>query len=469
MVRSTGKILRSPMLHIAIVTLMILIIPSFLPSIFFGSGLVSHAAATRDRAWTFTGNAESQLKDVEDRRVTESIIIMDNATLRIENSKVNVTQESDFEFKIEIKDHGRLILVNSIMTSNMKINVYLNDSGKLELWNCSVLQSSSLVVKGEGVVLTMINSTVETQDMRLEEMSELDLGKLKDDKKLTDFRIGICNSRLNIVDCSINGIIVDTAGEVEIHNTVIEGNSWLYECKEIIEISNSTVDNLTIESCVEFVASRTDINHMVIIQCSGIEDKGLEFYNCVLGDIVVDLIPSILISGGEVTPTKKGFLDNLCSSKIFRAEMGAVFKYPLTFTGDTVAYLMNISVEGIEARGEAQIKLVNWDQKTRISTKLHTPGLEVYDEGRIELHRTLEIVVRDRNNATLSGVEVRILEDIGNETLYSRETDEKGMAQFIVLTSIIEKDREDFKGYYRADVTYREGKNTCEESLQGNL
>jgi len=126
--------------------------------------------------------------------------------------------------------------------------------------------------------------------------------------------------------------------------------------------------------------------------------------------------------------------------------------------------LHNGSASRIEVRENAQLDLFNWHVKTKTSPIFDTPELAVHDGGKINLHRTLEITVLDSKYAPVKGAIVDVMEDIGNVALYTRETDSEGTAAFLVLTSIIEEDAEDFRGYYRVDVLYDQGKDTFTES-----
>ena len=56
------------------------------------------------------------------------------------------------------------------------------------------------------------------------------------------------------------------------------------------------------------------------------------------------------------------------------------------------------------------------------------------------------------------GAEVRVLEDIGIVTLYSGKADGNGMVLMDVLTSIITRSDEDFRGYYRTEAAYTENR-----------
>ena len=394
----------------------------------------------------------------------ESIIIEDNATLMIENSLVNITQESDFQFSISVRDGGKLVMNDGVITSNKRLNVYLNDSGVLEISNDSILNSTTLRVNGAGAVFILNDSLLDVPTIDFGKANKITFMGLKNAKKISGYHIDECGSLLTVDNCEIDNLTVDSSKDVTIDNTVIGGDTWFYESRGDFEIRNSTIENLNVQCCRRLRGYDSVFENLAIIQCTGSGDRdGLEFYNSTLKDIVTDLMPRVFISNCIVTPTKKGFSDNLCSAEIFVAEETDFVFSPL-FTGTTRARLYNISVASIDVRENAQLDLFNWNAKTKTSPIFDTPDLNVHDSGKINLYRTLECTVLDSKDAPVKGAVVDVMEDIGNVALYTRETDRDGGAEFLVLTSIIEEDEEDFRGYYRVDVRFTVGKNTYTET-----
>ncbi|MDP6157072.1 MAG: hypothetical protein QGH39_09390 [Candidatus Thermoplasmatota archaeon] len=426
---------------------------------------------SRASSWTFSDNDDNLLRDTSDRVVKESIIVEDDASLLIINSTINIIQESDFQYFVVVKDRGTLILDNGLITSNNPINIYLNGSATLELRNDSSLSATSFTAQGTGVALTLDNSVISVDDLSLAELNELNLVSLSGAKRLKPQRLEKCRTLLRITDSEVEDLIVDSAGTVMFRNSTVLDDSWISDCDGIIEVDNSTINNLTVQSCGAFRAYTSYFQRIWIVQSTGTGTyTGLEFHNCTLKDVVVDVMPSILISGGVVSPSKKGFVDSLCSAETFRAMRGASFSFPLLFRGTTSAYLSNISAPEVEVRENSYVYLHNWQGKTEmIDGDYLTPDLRVLDHGLIELYRTLEVLVSDRNNAPLAGADVNVFEDIGNEPLYTGRTGMDGKVIRDVLSSIIMSDGEEFKGFYKAEATFTGSVNTVTAKMDSHL
>ncbi|HUV24600.1 MAG TPA: CARDB domain-containing protein [Methanomassiliicoccales archaeon] len=108
-----------------------------------------------------------------------NIIIRDNAELILNEAVLNVVQEFDNQFQVLLEDSGMLTLINSTLTSNHKLRVYLFDDSSIivdpsEIGNQITLEmnnNSSLVVTDSIVnadivatptsnaVITAVNST----------------------------------------------------------------------------------------------------------------------------------------------------------------------------------------------------------------------------------------------------------------------------------------------------------------------
>ncbi len=441
--------------------LLIVIFLSILPSMAAASS--ESSTRSRDSSWTFSDFRSGDLKDTSDRVVKESIIVEDDASLQVINSTINIIQDSDFQYSIIVRDRGTLILDRGTIKSNKPINIYISDSATLELRNDSSLKSTSFSAHGVGVTLTLDNSVLDVNDISINELDELNLVSLSGAKKLKPQRVEECRTQLSITDCEVEELIVDSAGSVIFRNSTVLDDSWIYTCEGTVELDNSTVNNLTVQSCGALRAHTSYFRRIWIVESTGTgAEAGLEFHNCTLEDVVVDVMPSILISGGAVSPGKKGFVDSLCSAEQFRAQRGASFSYPLYLRGTTSAYLSNISAPELEVRENSHVSLHNWHGKTElVGDDYVTPDLRVFDQGRIELYRTLEVLVTDRKNTPIPRAEVKVFEDIGDETLYTGFTDSDGRAVMDVLSSLIEADGEEFKGFYKAEATYGSDSNTA--------
>jgi len=433
-------------------------------------GQASASPGSRDSSWTFSDTREEELRDTSDRVVKESIIVEDNAYLQVINSTINLIQEFDFQYSIVVRDSGTLILDDGLITSNNKTNIFLNDSATLELYNDSSLAATSFTAQGKGVNLTLDDSGLVIDDITLTELNQLSLVSLTGPKKLKPQRVEKCNSILTITDSEVEELIVDSEGTVVFRNSTVLDGSWI-DCDGTVELDNTTVNDLTVQSCGAFHAYESYFRRISILQSTGTgTDGGLEFHNCTLVDVVVDMMPSILISGGVVSPGKKGFVDSLCSAELFRAQRGASFSYPLFFRGTTSAYLSNISAPEVNASEYSYVTLHNWHNRTELAGSDYvTPDLSVFGQGKIELYRTLEVLVSDQSNAVLAGAEVKVFEDIGDETLYRGYTDSDGRAVMDVLSSVLDANGEEFRGFYKAEATFNGASNTATAKMDFHL
>ncbi len=419
----------------------------------------SSTEATRAGSWTFSGNQVSSLDGVADRRVMEPIIIQDSATLYINNSLVNVTQDFPNQLSIVVRDSGRLHLSDGIITSNTTIRLYLNDSATLLLEKGSELRIAELNVNGERTLLALNDSSLHVGNISIDRIGKLILNGVGGTDGITGLNVVECEDELLIVRSEITDMIVDRAHNITITNSEIEGDTWFHRSTGSLELSNSTVRGMNVQSARELAARGSSLLDMVVVSCSGSsEEPYVRFFNCTVNDVVLDVSKGLHLRGGTVAPSSKGYMDNLCSADRFRAEEGTVFTYMLTFAGETDAYLANITTPGIEARDRARVELHNWHEKTRTSPIFSTPSLSADGGGEIFLYRTLTVTVKDLDGMPADGAEVRVLEDIGNVTLYSGKADGNGMVLMDVLTSIITRSDEDFRGYYRTEAAYTENR-----------
>lgn len=416
---------------------------------------------TRGGSWTFGGDQVSSLDSVADRRVMESITVKDRAVLYINSSLVNVTQDHPDQFSIEVRDTGRIVLNGGTITSNMAIRMYLNDSATLSLSSDSKLQISNLMIDGRGTAFILDDSSILGVNTTVTKVGELFISSVGESDGITELSVGACMEEVSISGSGIRDLVVDSCENVSITDSSVGGDTWFRNCRGRIEIKNCTIEAMNVQATGTLKATDSLLLNMVVVACKGDGyGNGVLLYNCTVKDVIIDSAPAILVRGGEVSPSGKGYLDNLCSVDDFQAEDGTIFTYPLSFSGGTRAVLANITTSGIDVKDKAEVALYNWHETTGTSPVFKTPQLTVEAEGIIRLYRSLFISVTDREGKPVKGAEVRVLEDIGNVSLYSGFTDQEGKIVFCVLGSMIEEGEENFIGYYRTEVLAGGGRKT---------
>ena len=174
----------------------------------------SSTEATRAGSWTFSGNQVSSLDGVADRRVMEPIIIQDSATLYINNSLVNVTQDFPNQLSIVVRDSGRLHLSDGIITSNTTIRLYLNDSATLLLEKGSELRIAELNVNGERTLLALNDSSLHVGNISIDRIGKLILNGVGGTDGITGLNVVECEDELLIVRSEITDMIVDRAHNI---------------------------------------------------------------------------------------------------------------------------------------------------------------------------------------------------------------------------------------------------------------
>lgn len=408
--------------------------------------------------WVFSGNRKNELRDTDNRIVSESIFVRDNATLIIDNSTLNLAQESDFQFTVIVSGYGTLILNQSSITSNRIFHIFLQDHGRIELLNNSEFKNSWTTINSSECSLVIDGSTLDVGNTTIPLVKNLFLRNIRNQRSLEGLEIDVCGERVLVEKSILSALQLNATGRLDIRDSIIlngPAEASIIGCvEENIIVDNSSMDHVVVKDYRMFVVKNSNVLHMVISHTPSVEDV-LEISNSNIQDLIVDFPTNLHISGGTIFPSRVEYTAALCSARNFVADQGVVFQHPLNFSSDSNVFLENVSAPSIVVAEQANVKLHNWPSPMQIKEDENSlsyffiPGVEVLDSGIVHLFRTLSITVLDSDGNPLEGVETSILRDITNLTLYRATTGKDGRADFMVYSNYITGERVEFEGYYR--------------------
>jgi len=89
---------------------------------------------------------------------TYNIIVKDNGTLLIDSATLNIRQDRANRVQIVVQDNGSILMDDSILTSNLAINLYLFGEASLIVMNSSVVQATVSILVDDDARLEILDS-----------------------------------------------------------------------------------------------------------------------------------------------------------------------------------------------------------------------------------------------------------------------------------------------------------------------
>lgn len=435
---------------------------------------------TRSDPWNINS---TKIFENEDHTLDMDIIIYDSGSLTIKESTLTIDQTHDFEYKIVVKDYGKLILDNGTIKSNFAIQVEVHNFGNLILKDKSYLMINRLEADGNSN-LTIEDSEVSTTDndliVNLLEFSNLEMhlrSKIKSKTFSGEGSSSIILDNSNIIADSFT--VNCSKVNIENNNNVVNFavDSCLY-----FSISNSVVEELTVSNCLQVTLedstvvrdSKIEIASNVLIQNSQVTNLSISYCTSELllsGAIVegldafdceaVTITDNSKIMDSEITTCK-----DLKISDIFDLDSLQVdnCENSVSIIRSTIKHLNvlapNMYMEGSSiACTEDELKVLtsastfyavdtgfnlplNFSGNTdayliNTDTNGNVPEVHVTGNAEASIYWWLTINVIDNESNPLEGVEVKLYDYFTDQIQNSSVTDIDGMVKFAVLSNVI--------------------------------
>ncbi|MCK5559734.1 MAG: hypothetical protein KAJ51_04045 [Thermoplasmata archaeon] len=437
---------------------------------------------TRSDPW-YINTTRIFASDSGDQVLDMDIIIYETGSLTIKDITITMDQSQNYQYKIQIKDSGKLILDNGILRSNFDFAIYVQDFGKLELKKGSLLNITKLEIKGNSKVVIQ-NSKIENSDLTVYqyEFSSLEMKQLSEIKCKTFSGEGSSSIKLDnsniiaktfIINCSkveilnnnnVNNFEVISCLDFTISKSTVQDlkvancrlvsfvgdtnvkNSLIDVATDII-IEDSKATNLTINYCTsELLLSRADIENLEALECSAVSITN----NTNVRSSHISKCKSLTILGIYLDSLDVDHCENSVSiirSTINHLKVTAPYTSMVEsdiacneeeldlLTQSSTFYAINSSFNlPLNFKGDTIANLVN------IDTNDKTPEINVSGDAIANIYWWLTINVIDNESNPLVGVEVKVHEFFTDEVVNSSVTNNDGIIRFALLGNVIKED-----------------------------
>jgi hypothetical protein len=453
---------------------------------------------TRGEPWMIN---TTRIFDNEDHTLDRDIIIYESGSFTIKEATLTIVQSYDYEYKIVVKDSGKLILQNGTIESNYAIKVFVNNFGNLKMSDRSYLKVNDLEADGN-TVLTISNSEISNADndlkVNLLEFSNLEM-----------------RQRAKIRSATFAG---EGSSSILLDNSNIIADSFIVNCSKVNIMNNNNIINFEVDSCLDFTISNSNVEELTISNCRTVTIEGsttvidsrieiateVDIRNSQVTNLSVSYCTTQLLISQSIVEGLRGFdceavkitnnskildseittcedltisdifdLDSLhidhCddsvsiirstinSLKVFapymymdrstiactKDELDVLTKSGTFYATDTTFY------QGLNFTGNTKAHLIN------INPDQVMPKIQVTQNAEAYIFWWLTINVIDNASNPLEGVEVNLYDFFTDQLENSSVTNDDGVVQFAVLSNVIDKDgpkNAENKSYYYEGV-----------------
>lgn len=448
---------------------------------------------SRGDPW-YINTSRTFASDSGDQSLDMDIIIYESGSLTIKDITLTMDQSQDYQYKIEIKDSGKLILDNGVLKSNFAFGIYVQNFGTMNLKKGSLLNITKLETNGNSKVI-IENSKIsnerltitqyEYSNLEMKQLSEINC-KIFSGEGSTSIKLDNSNiiAKTFTINCSkveilnnnnVNNFAVDSCLNFKISNSIVQNlevangdvvsfidattvkDSFIDVATTII-IQDSQAINLSINYCTsELLLSEADIQNLMVLESNSIsitnntKVRTSEIITCnslIISDIYLDSLEvdncqnsvSIIRSTINHLKVSAPYMNMIESDIASNAEELDKLTQATTF------YAINSSFNlPLNFRGETIAHLVDIDTNDKM------PEVNVSGNAKAYINWWLTINVIDNESNPLVGVEVKVHDFFTDEIVNSSVTNNDGIVRFALLGNVIKDDGPEHsqnKSYY---------------------
>lgn len=224
-----------------------------------------------------------------DQVLDRDIIIYETGSLTIKDITLTMDQSQNYQYKIQVKDSGKLKLENAILKSNFDFAIYVQDFGMVDLKKGSLLNITKLEIKGNSKVVIQ-NSIVENNDLTIDQydFSSLEM------KQVSEIR---CKT--------FQG---EGSSSIKLDNSNIIAKNFIINCSKVEILNNNNVNDFEVISCLDFTISKSTVQNLKVANCrlvSLIDDTNVK-------NSLIDVATDIVIEDSKAT----NLTINYCTSEL---------------------------------------------------------------------------------------------------------------------------------------------------------